>query len=462
MKRRVKFGRRLLTMILCAVMIFANVSAPTNVMTVEAALLGVLLNAVGSNIEVTLPGNYGMYNIYVDSTLVKENVGPAVYTLEQTVEGEHTVKVVGVLDGVEDIADGVFEGVVTVTEASQNQPGTPSQPVGFVANEVPDRPGVVCFAWAADSAADHYIAKVDGVVVSENITNGGVLEGFANGTYDVSLIAVSVNGAESVPAVVTLTVVNGVAGEGSGNENTTLEYINLEEKSQTENGVWSWVGTDASDATFAYNGTSVTATANTWGQQDWWSVQWTVQDIDVTAGEWLVEYDIVSTINKPVLSKLTNFGSGDQDTPIMEATYDLNANEAKHYSEVATIGADGKVRLFFNLAGGTGAGTVTISNVKLSVYEGGEQPGGGTESTKAAPSISSDKMNKANGYRVNGANPVINFTDDAEWRRAITTLRVNNKTVAADKYTVTEGALTLDNSIFTKQGVYTITDLLGK
>ena len=121
----------------------------------------------------------------------------------------------------------------------------------------------------------------------------------------------------------------------------------------------------------------MTVTATCWGQQDWWSVQWTVQDIPVAAGEWRVEYDIVSTINKPVLSKLTNFGSGDVDTPIIEGKYDLVANETKHYSEVATIGADGKVRLFFNLAGGTGAGTVTISNVKISACEGGSQTGGG-------------------------------------------------------------------------------------
>ena len=658
MKRRVKLGRRLLTMILCAVMVFTSVTAPMNVTTVEAALLGVLLNVSGSNIEVTLPGNYGMYNIYVDGTLVKENVGPAVYTLEQTVAGEHAVKVVGVCDGVEDIADGVFEGVVTVAQASANEPGAPSQPVGFVANEVPGQTGMVCFAWAADPTVDHYIAKVNGVVVSDHILNGGTVTGFANGSYEVSLIAVSANGEESTPAVTTLVVTGGVpeseatykpagssepgeneSGEepgtggenpGTGNEGTegSTEYIDLEAKAQDENGVWSWVGTDASDAAFSYEGTAMTTTATTWGQQDWWSVQWTVQDIDVTAGEWLVEYDIVSTINKPILSKLTNFGVGDQDTPIIEARYDLVANEVKHYSEVATIGADGKVRLFFNLAGGSGAGTVTISNVKLSVYEGGELPGeneggelpggneggeepgtgttseainletklqaqngiltwtasdatdatfaydtaemtvtastwgqqdwwsiqwavqdidvtagewrveydivstinkpvlskltnfaaadvdtpiieakydlnanearhysevatigadgkvrlffnlaggsgagtvtvsniriypasegGSTESTKTAPVIGTDKLSKTNGYRVNGANPVLNFTDDAGWRNAITTVRVNNKTVAADKYTVTEGALTLDHSIFTKQGVYTI------
>ena len=376
MKRRVKFGRRLLTMILCAAMVFTNVNAPMNIITVEAALLGVLLEADGSNIKVTLPSNYGMYNIYVDGTLVKENVGPAVYTLEQAVAGEHSVKVVGIRDGVEDTADGVFEDVVTVAEASSNQPGAPSQPVGLVVNEVEGRPGVVCFAWAADPTVDHYIAKLNGVVVSENMSNGGTVEDVVNGTYEAALIAVNASGVESVPAVATLTVVNGVAGEDSEDEDTTSEYINLEAKSRMENGVWTFVATDLSDATFTYDGASMTTTASGWGNPDWWSVQWTVQDIDVTAGEWLVEYDIVSTINKPVMSKLTNFGVGDQDTPIIESRYDLVANEAKHYSEVATIGADGKVRLFFNLAGGTGAGNVTISNVKLSTYVGEEQPGG--------------------------------------------------------------------------------------
>ena len=110
MKRRVNLARRLFTLVLCVIMALASINAPTNVMKCEAALLGVLLEAEGSNIKVTLPGNYGVYNIYVDGTLVKENVGPAVYTLEQTVAGEHVVKAVGILDGVED-ADGIFEGM---------------------------------------------------------------------------------------------------------------------------------------------------------------------------------------------------------------------------------------------------------------------------------------------------------------------------------------------------------------
>ena len=477
MKRKASFVKQWFAMVLCLSMLMTSVNVPLNPFTVQAALLGVLVEVSGSNINVTLPGNYATYNIYVDDTKVKENVGPAVYTLEQTVAGEHVVKVIGVTDGVEDTVDGVFEQAVTVESITAAKP---AMPVGFVANLIPGQAGVVVLAWAADASVDHYIAKVDGVVASNAMTNGGTLTGFANGDYTVSLIAVNAAGTESDPANYALTVTNGVAESeatykpatgGAGNGDSTEETeettedesgsqnpenagcINLEEKSQVENGIWTFVAADASDATFAYEDEAVTVTASAWGQQDWWSIQWTVQDIPVTAGKWQVEYDIVSTIAKPVLSKLTNFGVADQDTPIVEAKYDLTANESKHYSETATIAADGKVRLFFNLAGGSGAGTVTISNIKLSPATAGEE--GGTE-TLSAPVLTTDKVTKANGYTIGGANPVLSFADNAEWRAAVKTVKVNNKTVDVANYTLAEGSLTLSNAIFTKQGVYNV------
>ena len=399
MKRKANLCKRWLTMVLCLSMVLTSVNVPLNPVTAQAALLGVLVEVSGANINVTLPGNYATYNIYVDDTKVKENVGPAVYTLEQTVAGDHTVKVVGIKDGAEDTVDGVFEQTVTTEAAGVAKPAAP---VGFVVNLIPDQAGVVVLAWAADTSVDHYIAKVDGVTASNAMTNGGTLTGFANGSYTISLIAVNAAGVESDAADFAFTVTNGVpeseaaykpvtggAGsegsteedteenteedteDGSGSEGTTSEYINLEEKSQAENGVWTFVDANNSDATFTYDENSVAVKATGWGQQDWWTVQWTVQDIAVTAGKWQVEYDIVSTIDKPVMSKLTNFGVADQDTPIIDEAYNLTANEEKHYSETATIGADGKVRLFFNLAGGTGEGTVTISNVKLTAVNDG-------------------------------------------------------------------------------------------
>ncbi len=223
------------------------------------------------------------------------------------------------------------------------------------------------------------------------------------------------------------------------------DYINLEEKSQTTDGILLYVAADASDATVAYEEEAATVTASSWGQQDWWSIQWAVQDLDVTAGKWLVEYDIISTIDKPVMSKLTSFGSGDVDAPIIDETYDLTANVSKHYSEVATISADGKVRLFFNLAGGTGEGSVTISNVKLTKVL-----------AEDAPVLSNSKISKTDGYVVGGENPVLSFTDNADWRNAVSAVKVNNKTLDAANYTFAEGTLTLNNSIFTKEGVYTV------
>lgn len=143
--------------------------------------------------------------------------------------------------------------------------------------------------------------------------------------------------------------------------------INLEDK-KTNSKVTEYA--KYGHVTYVYDGVSMTATANpsgTWGGE--WDAQWSVHDIAVTAGDWKVEYDIVSNINnKEIMSKLTKDYGGDVDTPIVTETYNLTKDATSHRSQIATIAENGTVRLFFRLSSPTAedAGTVTISNIKVS------------------------------------------------------------------------------------------------
>ncbi|MGR6836663.1 RCC1 domain-containing protein [Syntrophomonas erecta] len=56
-----------------------------------------------------------------------------------------------------------------------------------------------------------------------------------------------------------------------------------------------------------------------------------------------------------------------------------------------------------------------------------------------------------------GNSIVITFADDETWRTAVTEVKVNGTILASDKYTVAEGKLTFDASIFEAAGDYTIT-----
>ncbi len=236
------------------------------------------------------------------------------------------------------------------------------------------------------------------------------------------------------------------------------EYIDLEAKSKigvgeladTTKGIGVWTGVEAN---WSYKGTEATLTSSNWGQINEWSIQWAINGVELTPGEWTVEFDILSTIDKPAYFKVTRHQTGaDNDTPLMESSggvggWTLKANQKEHFKATKTIDETGTVRLFFNLGGGTGAGTVTISNVKWVKTPGTEKA--------EAPALTTDKVSKQNGYKI-GESPVLTFTDDEAWRNAVTAVKVNNKTVAEDKYTLAEGTLTLDSSLFAKQNVYKI------
>ena len=138
-------------------------------------------------------------------------------------------------------------------------------------------------------------------------------------------------------------------------------YIDFEEKAKEPNAFYTW--SDNNSASYTYNKTVATITSGWWGQPDWWTVQWAPQNISLGAGEAAVEYDIVSTFDKPVYMKVTQ---NDSDTPIIEKTFELSANIVTHIAESFEVDSDGLYRVFFNLGGGGATeGTVTISNMKV-------------------------------------------------------------------------------------------------
>ena len=242
-------------------------------------------------------------------------------------------------------------------------------------------------------------------------------------------------------------------GNGAGNSTVTISnvqvkykpYVNLEEKVADEE-VFEFGGT------YAYDEESVEISADWWGQLDWWSVQWAVGGFDLTKGLWQIEYDIESTIdNKQVYSKVIAWDKDANkysDTPIVETTYggSIAANEKVHVTHKFTMDEANKVRLHFNLAGGeTVSGKVTISNVKVS-----EVP------LIAAPALNVTRTTKSNGFVAGVENVAIKFADNADWRNAVQAVVVNNKTLDADLYSFAEGTLTLDKSVTSKEGVYTV------
>ncbi|MGI6307780.1 MAG: hemoblobin-interacting domain-containing protein [Dethiobacteria bacterium] len=71
--------------------------------------------------------------------------------------------------------------------------------------------------------------------------------------------------------------------------------------------------------------------------------------------------------------------------------------------------------------------------------------------TLASPVLTADSTDNTVG------NPIeLTFTDDEAWRNAITEVTVNASAIASDKYAAVAGKLTIDASVFTTAGDYTI------
>ena len=217
-------------------------------------------------------------------------------------------------------------------------------------------------------------------------------------------------------------------------------YVNLEEKKAEEGGVFEWCDS-STGATYTYDDETLTISATNWNWD--WAVQWAVQGFDVTAGLWQFEFDIHSDVAKAAYAKVC---LNDADAPLKETSgWNLVANETEHVTLKFKAEEASTVRLFLNLGNYGEPGTITISNVKLS-----EVP------LIAAPALNVTRTTKDNGFVAGVENVVVKYTDDAEWRNAISAVIVNNKTLDASKYSTAEGTLTLDKSVTPKQGMYKV------
>lgn len=70
----------------------------------------------------------------------------------------------------------------------------------------------------------------------------------------------------------------------------------------------------------------------------------------------------------------------------------------------------------------------------------------------AAPALTAGNSNNTVGQPVN-----LTFTDDAAWRGAIASIKVNDNVLSSDQYTVSEGNINIDASVFASAGDYVIT-----
>lgn len=155
-------------------------------------------------------------------------------------------------------------------------------------------------------------------------------------------------------------------------EVAAVNYIDLEQKSTELYQGDSWSGSSAS---INESGTKATVTVNNFGHggSNEWGIQYMVKDLGLKSNtEYLVEFDITSTIDKEVFLKL-------DDTGLLAEPISLTAGVTYHYSKETPPGtpsADKQI-LFFAL-GRTGGeandlnGTVTIENVRVEPIDGAE------------------------------------------------------------------------------------------
>ena len=76
---------------------------------------------------------------------------------------------------------------------------------------------------------------------------------------------------------------------------------------------------------------------------------------------------------------------------------------------------------------------------------------GNASDLNAAPVLSADTPKAVIGKSVG-----FSFDDDANWRKAITSVKLNGTVISPSAYSVTEGKMTLDSSLLTEAKTYTI------
>lgn len=228
------------------------------------------------------------------------------------------------------------------------------------------------------------------------------------------------------------------------------EYVPYNFEDNSDNVGWhagDWAG---AVATGTPSGTSYTMDVTDFGNNAW-GVQLMLNNFLNLAPGYLYEIHatVESSVDKDIILKLGNPTNEDASYAYKEVSL-VGGAEPQEITLKTTEQKDEveNTTLYFAVGNGQGtSGKITVSDVYVVA-----QPLG----LKDAPVLAANKLSKDNGYVVGAENPVIGFTDDADWRTAVTAVKVNNHTLDADEYAFSEGALTLDKSIFTKQNVYTV------
>ncbi|MBD5450260.1 MAG: family 16 glycosylhydrolase [Lachnospiraceae bacterium] len=230
-----------------------------------------------------------------------------------------------------------------------------------------------------------------------------------------------------------------------------VSYYNFAEQEKAKN-VELYVGTDWAGA--AADGTatedSYTISASNFGGGNVWGLQLILHNfIDIkTTATYKIGAIIESTVDKDITIKL---GNPDEENDVLALKdISLKANTPQTVELESTLWDEELASALFFACGNKKdvSGDITISKL----YVVSKKPTDGE-----APVLTTGrKNNKEDGYRIGQAVELL-FTAGAEdWAGKITSVKVNNKTLADDKYelSVADHKITIDAGVFTKYDVY--------
>ena len=200
---------------------------------------------------------------------------------------------------------------------------------------------------------------------------------------------------------------------------------------------WSYFGTDWSGCagSVAEEGTRVVITADSFGWNGEWGLQYAVQNLGLEDNaEYLIEFDIASTIDKKVFVKINDEGEG-----FLTRTLELKAGESCRFSETVACGVWAEKQIIFGLGQMAGeetnlAGVITIENMRV-VKPGEEQAFINLQAEHTEFYFGTEWSGAAGEGVEDGAKAVIDFTSfgwNGEW---------------GAQYTVSDLAL-IDNAVY--------------
>lgn len=354
--------------------------------------------------------------------------------------------------------DGVYSPVTSVEVAIPGEGAVltaPSKPVGvdggYWSTDDANK-GKIRVAWGNDfgtgGTPTEWVVSIDGTEVGTETQVAAYFyeNKYAAGEHIISVVAKNSAG-QSEATIFSFTLTDEQAGstdipnpepddnaQGGDDQNSVIDFDNVQIETYRSQDDGGWGGD--SNVKFEYDGTTAVISADSFGWNAW-AVQWKIKKLASDSDENVFAFDVESTISKKIVFKDENAGK--------EYQIDLVAGQLQHL-EYPISGS--LFNATFDLNGGDGKGSVTFTNMTFGPKSG--------SNAQDAPILTSAKaLDKANGFKV-GENVVLNLSyDGTEWAEQITALKVSNKTIDGN-YVVDEDTLTLDASLFTKQGVYTI------